>query len=79
MASILFANVYSYDPVCRTLAYKRVAQKVQPIPTVMPDYAKVIRRFPEDPLASLPPLSTHPPSFEPGLRLTKERLDGLGI
>ncbi|KAJ3903097.1 hypothetical protein F5879DRAFT_788223, partial [Lentinula edodes] len=60
-------------------AYKRVAQKVQPIPTVMPDYAKVIRRFPEDPLLTLPSLSRNPPQFLPGVRLTEERLKGLGI
>ncbi|KAJ3884212.1 hypothetical protein GG344DRAFT_26077, partial [Lentinula edodes] len=59
--------------------YKRVAQRVQPIPTVMPDYAKVIRRFPKNPLLSLPNLSPNPTQFTSGVRLTEDRLEGLGV
>ena len=44
-------------------AYKRVDRKVKPVPAVFPEEAKVIRKFPEDPLSSLVDLPTHPPSF----------------
>ncbi|KAJ3780346.1 hypothetical protein GGU10DRAFT_235482, partial [Lentinula aff. detonsa] len=59
--------------------YKKIANKVLPVPTVMPEYAKTVRRFPEDPLLSLPAVSKHPPPFTPGVRLTQERMDAMGI
>jgi len=45
----------------------------------MPSHARIIRRFPEDPLISLPILSPHPPAFTPGKRLTQERMNQLGV
>ena len=60
-------------------AYKRVDRKVKPVPAVFPEEAKVIRKFPEDPLSSLVDLPTHPPSFKPNGRLTQERLESMKI
>lgn len=56
-------------------AYKRVDKKIKPVPGVFPQEARVHRRIPEDPLLTLPPLSTHPPAFTPTQHLTQERLD----
>ncbi|KIK32961.1 hypothetical protein CY34DRAFT_41153, partial [Suillus luteus UH-Slu-Lm8-n1] len=60
-------------------AYKKVANKVRPVPTTMPAHARIIRTFPEDPLLSLPTLTPTPSAFTPGKRLTKERMDDLGV
>ena len=60
-------------------AYKRVDRKVKPVPAVFPEEAKVTRKFPEDPLRSLPPLPTHPPEFVPNGRLTSERLESMEL
>ena len=60
-------------------AYKRVDQKVKPVPGVFPEDARVTRQFPEDPLASLLPLPIHPPDFISGERLTEERLKEMNI
>ncbi|PCH41821.1 hypothetical protein WOLCODRAFT_69862, partial [Wolfiporia cocos MD-104 SS10] len=60
-------------------AYKRVDRRVKPVPGVFPEDARVHRRFPEDPLATLPHLTPHPPDFSPGDRLTQERLDDMNI
>ncbi|KAJ8580869.1 hypothetical protein M405DRAFT_694915, partial [Rhizopogon salebrosus TDB-379] len=60
-------------------AYKKVANRVKPVATTMPAHARIVRRFPEDPLLSLPPVSSHPPDFIPGTRLTQERMDDLGV
>ena len=60
-------------------AYKRVDQKIKPVPAVFPEDARVSRRFPEDPLASLKPLPRKPPDFYPTAKLTQERLDSLQI
>ena len=60
-------------------AYKRVDRRVKPVPGVFPEDARVERRFPEDPLLSLPPLSPHPPEFTSGERLTEERLQDMKI
>ena len=61
------------------LAYKKVANKVRPVPASLPEDFRNVRRFPEDPLLSLPSLPTSPPDFVPGLRLTEERLDALDL
>ena len=37
-------------------AYKLVAYKVKPVPGIFPEYARVERKIPEDPLLTLPPL-----------------------
>lgn len=60
-------------------AYKRVDRKVKPVPGVFPEDAKVIRRFPENPLASLQPLPIKPPKFVENGRLTQERLEAMKL
>src|SRR5258708_39372730 len=62
-----------------TFAYKKVSKKVHPVAASLPEDFRIIRRHPEDPLLSLPPLPTHPPPFTPGTRLTQERLDDLDL
>ena len=57
---------YTLDPIHHTFAYKKVANRVKPVATTMPQHACIICRFPEDPLLSLPSLSPHPPEFSPG-------------
>ncbi|KAI0337426.1 hypothetical protein BDW22DRAFT_1339778, partial [Trametopsis cervina] len=61
--------------------YKRVDRKVKPVPAVFPEDARVRRQFPEDPLANLPILPMHPPTFEEDKegRLTLERLKEMKI
>ena len=60
-------------------AYKCVDEKVKPVPGTFPEEARVHRRFPEDPLASLPPLTPNPPDFIPNGRLTHERLSEMNF
>jgi hypothetical protein len=59
--------------------YKTVDKKVKPVPGTVPDSARVVRRIPEDPLLTLPLLSTDPPEFEPTTKITVERMAMLGI
>ncbi len=59
--------------------YKRVDRKIKPVPGVFPEDARVTRKFPEDPLASLPVLPEQPPDFIPGERLTLENIKELHI
>ena len=60
-------------------AYKRVAQKIHPVSGTFPEEARVHRKFPHNPLDTLPPLPTNPPEFTPTQRLTQERMDSLEI
>ena len=60
-------------------AFKRVDQKVHPVAGFIPEEVKVHRRFPEDPLASLPPLSPIVPDFAPTVKLTQEHINKLNI
>ena len=59
--------------------YKRVDRKVKPVPGTFPEDARVLRKFPENPLTSLPKLTPNPPEFDPSERLTLERLQMLNI
>ena len=61
------------------LAYKKVANKVCPVPASLPEDFHNVRCFPEDPLLMLPSLPTSPPDFVPGLCLTEECLDALDL
>lgn len=79
LIEVILANSFTYDPTMHCLAYKKVANKVQLVPGKMPSNACVIRQFPKDPLLSMPTLSPYPPTFTPGVRLTQEWMDGLGL
>ncbi|KIN98917.1 hypothetical protein M404DRAFT_156422 [Pisolithus tinctorius Marx 270] len=60
-------------------AYKHVNHKVKPVPGVYPEDAQVHHQFPEDPLASLTPLTCHPPVFVPTKKLTQECLTSMKV
>lgn len=61
------------------LVYKKVENKVKPVATTMPDAAHIHCFFPEDSLDSLPLLSSSLPEFLPGICLSQERMDKLGV
>src|SRR5208282_1818630 len=54
--------------------YKPVARKVRPVLDDLPAKFHIIRNILGDPLADLPVLNPHPPSFTPTGRYTKERM-----
>ena len=59
--------------------YKKVANRIKPVATTLPEEFRIERRIPEDPLANMPKLPTHPPDFEPGKRYTLERKEAMPI
>jgi transposase InsO family protein len=59
--------------------YKKVENKVRPVATTTPHEARVIRRWVDDPLLSLPDVEMRPRLFKPTGRLTQERWDALKI
>ena len=61
------------------LAYKKVANKVRPVATTLPEEFRIVRKIPSDPLAELPKLPTNPPIFTPGQRYTQERKDAMQV
>jgi hypothetical protein len=71
----------AYSSVSRNpvLAYKPVAKKVHMVSAPLKEEYHVIRRLPDDPLAGLIPLPTHPPTFAPGIWFTQERSDALDL
>ena len=74
-----FSTTYDFDPILHLLAYKLVARKVQPVLAPLDEEYRVLRRLPDDPLAGLIPLPTHPPSFVPGKQFTQKRADALDL
>ena len=67
-----------YD-IKTVLKYKKVDQKIRPVPSYIPGYMKVQRRFPTNPLLNLPPLPFYPPKFKPTEKVTMERMTNLAI
>jgi len=59
--------------------YKRVDQKVKPVPSRYPEDAHVHHQFPENPLDSLTPLTPLPPDFIPTKKLTNEHLASMKL
>ncbi|RXW12346.1 hypothetical protein EST38_g13510 [Candolleomyces aberdarensis] len=59
--------------------YKKVANRVKPVSAPLPPEFRIERRIPEDPLADLPSLPTHPPDFSPGERYTQERKETMNV
>ena len=59
--------------------YKPVHKRVKPVPALFPQEAAVVRRIPEDPLLTLPELSSCPPEFTPTKKITIERMKEMDI
>jgi hypothetical protein len=57
------------------LVYKKVANRIKPVATTLPEEFRIVRKMPSDPLAGIPQLPTSPPEFVPGLRYTEERME----
>jgi hypothetical protein len=72
-------SAYSSGSCNPVLAYKPVAKKVRAVSAPLKEEYHVIRRLPDDLLAGLIPLPTHPPAFAPGIRFTQERSDALDL
>ena len=79
LADYQLRQTFEFDPIRHVLAYKKVANRVKPVATTMPQHARIIRKIPEDPILTIPHLSHHPPTFVLGQRLSQERIDELGI
>lgn len=75
--SNLAQHVYTLE--ASTLAYKKVANRIKPVATTLPENFRIVRRIPCDPLESMPKLPTHPPDFTPGTRYTLERMQTMNI
>lgn len=72
-AAVPGSNLFTPEAVS-AFAYKKVANRVKPVATTLPEQYRIQRRIPSDPLADLPTLPTHPPDFTPGVRYTEERM-----
>ena len=82
MAKSGLAQVHKWRKPAKLKAvfkYKRVDQKVRPVPSMIPYDMKTRRQYPEDPLHNLPNLPHHPPEFKPTPKVTTERMASLGI
>jgi len=74
-----FLPLLPIDPTILILKYKKVDKKVRPVPATLSEEFHSICHIPEDPLLSLPPLTTYPPNFTPGEHLTQECLNELNL
>jgi hypothetical protein len=72
-------STYSSGSRNPVLAYKPVAKKVRAVSAPLKEEYHVIQRLPDDPLAGLIPLPTHPPTFAPGIQFMQERSDALDL
>ena len=58
-------STYTLDPITHSLTYKPVAKKVRLDLAPLEEEYQVLCRLPDNPLAGLVPLPTHPPEFVP--------------
>ena len=65
------------ERMIKSLAYKKVANKMRPIVTTLPEEFWIVQRIPSDPLANLPILLTHPPEFKPGEHYMKKQKEAM--
>ena len=62
------------------MKYKKVADRVKPVPTTLPEDYRIVRYRHPDPLKGLPVIPTNPPDvIEPSLRFTAERMAAFPI
>jgi transposase InsO family protein len=75
------ADTYNKEPAIdkAVLKYKKVDQKIRPVPMLIPEHMKARRKFPSEPLQNLPSLPYYPPDFRPTSKITQERITDLGI
>ncbi|HEV7735893.1 MAG TPA: reverse transcriptase family protein, partial [Chlamydiales bacterium] len=59
--------------------YKKVADRVKPVPTTYPEKFKTVRRIPSDPLIGMPVLPKKPPDFVPTEKFTMVRKDEMKL
>ena len=69
------SQIKEYKKEAQAFAYKKVANRVKPVATTLPEKFRIVRRIPSDPLAELPRLPVNPPDYKPGKRYTQERKD----
>jgi hypothetical protein len=55
--------------------YKPVDKKIVPVKTTLPDEYRITRRAHPNPLADMPSLPIHPPTFSPSKIYTQERYE----
>jgi len=79
LTEVILSSSFTYNDMVHCLAYKRVADKIQLVSGTMLSDIRIIQKFPEDPLKTLACLSPHLVPFSPGVRLTRERMDELGL
>ena len=77
-ATAFTPSILEPSPLSANL-YKKVADKVRPVATTLPENFRIIRRHHPDPLAGMPPLPVHPPDFVPTGRFTQERRDQMAL
>ena len=75
-----FSHISKYQTETETTyKYKKVADRVKPIPTTLLEDYRIIRRAHPDPLKDIPVLPTHSPTFFLDSRFTQERRNTLDI
>ncbi|KAF8670344.1 hypothetical protein AX14_005891 [Amanita brunnescens Koide BX004] len=62
-----------------SFAYKKVANRIKPVATTLPEKFCIVRHIPSDPLADLPMLPKKLPDFVPGTRYMEERMKAQNI
>ena len=55
-----------------SLAYKKVANRIKPVATTLPEEFRIVRKMPSKPLEEMPKMPINPPEFTPGKRYKME-------
>jgi len=62
-----------------SLAYKKMANRIKPVATTLPEDFQIIRHIPTNLLKTLPEISFNPPNFSPGECYTLECKSAMNV
>ena len=75
MQTVVEDEEEQYERLVKVFKYKRVANKVRPVETTLPEEYRFQRQKHPDPFATIPELLHTPPEFIGGKRYTQERYE----
>ena len=75
METVVEDEEEQYERLVEVFKYKRVANKVRPVETMLPEEYRIQRQKHPDPFATIPELLHTPPEFVGGKRYTRERYE----
>lgn len=77
--SMMLTGADGTEELVEVFKYKKVANKVRPVPATLPEEFRIVRRAHPNPLEGMPEVPVRTGEVRGGERFTRERLDALDV